>query len=1025
MHKNLRFFTPIVAVVVIVFLGTAWLNYLNSKNILEVSLVENQSLILKEVCSNISVSIRAIEETAHVVASLPAIRDVLLKGDIADDDTLLTHVQEMLLNISMQHPDISNLTLIDAAGKSFGTDERGFSSLNTRNFQDFVQGQSQFAVEKDSKAQHAVLYYLLPIMDGKKFIGGLRISVDLQRIRATLLQILPSDKNYRIRIIDQADNIFLCSCQPPHPMQTISDFEATKVLSSPPSTLQPFMDGTLRLGTYMAIPDTGWLVMVSIDEAAVMQPAKALLWRTIAISGIAALIVLCCILYLLQKLILQIRALEEINHQRLLQAKANLEQEVQERTSQLHEQKALLDQDRSLLRTLFDAIPDYIFFKSTDGLYCGANEAFCNFCGKTQEELVGKSDAQIFAQTPEDMENYIQADRQAFILNLPLKLEETVTSAQGTTMDLETIKLPYTNSQGKVAGLLGIARDITQRKIIEKELVEAREQAQAANQAKSEFIANMSHEIRTPMNGIMGLSHLALQIENTPPQLRNYLYKIDSSAKSLLRIINDILDYSKMEAGKLEIESAPFQLEMVLENCTQPLMPAINAKGIELVIDIAPETPMSLVGDSVRLGQILLNLTNNATKFTPAGSIVIALAVQERSPDTVTLRFSVTDTGIGIAAEYIEKLFESFSQADTSITRRYGGTGLGLAICKSLVQMMGGSISVHSEAGKGTTFAFSAVFGIHEGALPPIPHPQFKNMSVLVVDDNTCSRKILRQALANFGAHIDEATSGDEALGLCRAARDKGHSYTLLLIDWKMPGMNGLETARRIHALYQEGMGAPTIIMVTAHDREFIMAEARAAHIQSVLTKPVTPSSLHDVIATLLQFSPAPPAEDTASTNTENTFLEQGQSRAKAAQAPDAHPQNCLQGKSVLLAEDNEINQLVATEILASFGLKVTMVHNGVEAVKAALSTPFDLILMDIQMPEMDGIEATRRIRSEQKLDSTPIIAMTAHAMTGDHEKSLLAGMQAHITKPINPDEIYSTLVNWMRDTPHGSAEKA
>lgn len=1026
MHKNMRFFTPIVAVVVLVFLGSAWLNYLNSKNILEFSLIENQNMIIKEVSSNISVSIRTIEETAHVVSTLPAIRKILSTNAVEDKTFLLAHIQEVLQNISTQHPDISHLTLITAAGKSFGTDERGFSSLNALDFQNFIQGKALFSVEKDATTHHPALYYFVPILENGQFVGGLRASVDLKRIREALVQILPAEKNYRIRIIDKADNIFLCSCQPTHSMLNVSDLQIKKVLEAPPATLQPFMDGTLRLGTYMTIPGTGWSVMISIDEAAVMQPARTLLWRTIAISGIAALIVLCCILYLLQNLITQIRALEDENHQRLLQAKTNLEQEVQERTSELHEQKALLAQDRALMRTLFDAIPDYIFYKTTDGLYCGANNAFCHFCGKTLEELVGKSDAQIFAQNPDEMANYIQADKQALLAAAPLRLEETVTSAQGETIDLETIKLPFTNSQGKVAGLLGIARDITQRKIIEKELVEAREQAQAANRAKSEFIANMSHEIRTPMNGIMGLSHLALQINNTPPQLRNYLHKIDSSAKSLLRIINDILDYSKMEAGKMEMEVAPFQLEMVLENCTQPLMPAINSKGTELVIDIAPKTPMSLVGDSVRLGQILLNLTNNAVKFTPAGSIIIAVSVEDRTADTVCLRFSVTDTGIGIAPEYLEKLFESFTQADTSITRRYGGTGLGLAICKSLVQMMNGSITVQSEPGKGTSFVFTAVFGVHENALAPAPHPHFKSMSVLVVDDNSCSRTILGQSLVNFGARVEETASGEEALRLCKAALEKGNSYTLLLIDWKMPGMNGIETAQQIHDLYPEGNGAPTIIMVTAHDREFILAEAQAAHIQTVLTKPVTPSSLHDVIAALLQFPPCAATDsntDTAST-TDNTST-QPHARLDPVVAKGTDPQNKLQGKRVLLAEDNEINQLVATEILASFGLIVTVANNGVEAVKAALSTPFDAILMDIQMPEMDGIEATRRIRTEQKLNTTPIIAMTAHAMTGDHEKSLLAGMQAHITKPINPEEIYSTLVHWMHISAQNTLEKA
>lgn len=1017
MHKNIRIFTPIIAVITIVFLGTAWLTYQNAKNILENSLIENQTLITQEISSNIQASLRSIEETGRLVASFPIVREALLNTRIDSEEMLLKKAQEVCDTVVSQHADITNITLMNRTGRQLTSSQSAPLGKTEKQLQKLAADEAFFTVETTPGTGWPALYYTVPVMANNSFLGAVRTTIDLRRINSSLQSVLPQGKNYRILILDNNGNVFLCSCPAPHPMLNISNSRAAVVLHSPPKTLQTFVDGTLRLGLHLPIPDTTWSVVVSADEAIVMAPAMDLLWRSIAISGCAALIILTCSLILLQRLTAKIRLLEEKNRITLVQAKENLERDVQERTHELNAQKEELAQERSLLRTLIDTIPDFIFYKSAQGLYQDCNLAFNTFSGKTMEELIGKSDAEIFARNPEEAEKYVLADRKALASQSTLTLEETVTAANGTVMDMETVKVPCTNGQGEIVGLLGIARDITQRKRIETELIEAREEARAASRAKSDFIANMSHEIRTPMNGIMGLSHLALQSEGVPPHLRNYLTKIDSSAKSLLRIINDILDYSKMEAGKMEMESAPFQLETVLENVIQPLMPTISSKGLELVIDIAPDTPMLLVGDAMRLGQILLNLTSNATKFTAAGSIVIALKTEACSATEATLRFSVIDSGIGIAPEYTETLFESFTQADTSITRRYGGTGLGLAICKSLAQMMGGTIQVYSEVGKGSTFTFTATFALYDKALAPVNNVDFSAMSILVVDDNSFSRKILHQCLANYGARIDEAVNGEQALKMYSEGLDTPHAYNLLIIDWKMPGMNGIETARRIHDLHTDN-AAPTIIMVTAHDREFIMEDARAAYIKSVLTKPVTPSALHDVIADLLQSSATVPIPAPSSTTAE-ALPENLPEAVPTASAPGQPPHSilgdALRGKVVLLAEDNEINQLVAIEILESFGLRVVVVGNGIEAVKAAFATPFDAILMDIQMPEMDGMEATRRIRAEARLDNTPVIAMTAHAMTGDHEKSLLAGMQAHITKPVNPEKIFNTLLHWIQ----------
>lgn len=437
----------------------------------------------------------------------------------------------------------------------------------------------------------------------------------------------------------------------------------------------------------------------------------------------------------------------------------------------------------------------------------------------------------------------------------------------------------------------------------------ARDEALAHSEAKSEFLANMSHEIRTPMNGIIGLTHLALQMGDISPQLRDYLTKIDSSAKALLRIINDVLDFSKITAGKLDIEHTPFDLAEMLENTIQPVVPVITSKGLEIFFDFDKNTPLHLVGDPVRLRQVILNLVTNATKFTHKGSIVIAVTCLRSTDTDATLCFSVTDTGIGIKPENIERLFDSFTQADTSITRRYGGTGLGLAICRQLSILMGGEISVKSTLGEGSTFSFTAQFGIAK---------DFSRTQDLAIDVN---------------------------------------GKSVLLVDGNAPSS----------------------------------------------TQSVHPTALHDALLRVKTASAQPPHD-------ENIFAHSN----TASHTHTAAVQGPLLGKRALLVEDNDINQLIAVEMLSHLGMSVIVAANGREAVDYTQSTSFDVILMDIQMPEMDGMEATRRIRTNPALNATSIIAMTAHAMSGDQAKSLEAGMQAHLTKPIDPEELRTTLVQWL-----------
>jgi polar amino acid transport system substrate-binding protein len=525
----------------------------------------------------------------------------------------------------------------------------------------------------------------------------------------------------------------------------------------------------------------------------------------------------------------------------------------------------------------------------------------------------------------------------------------------------------------------------------------AEKKAEEATKAKSEFLANMSHEIRTPMNAIIGMAHLALKTDLSAKQY-DYLKKVDSSAKSLLGIINDILDFSKIEAGKLDMESVDFQLEDTLDNISTLIGIKTQEKGLELLFKTDPSLPTALVGDPLRLGQILINLSNNAVKFTDTGEIVICTKLVKKDEDQVTLEFSVRDTGIGMTAEQAAKLFQPFMQADSSTTRKYGGTGLGLTISKRLVEMMGGEIWVESEQGRGSTFCFTANFGLgkEEAKRRFKPSTEVRGMKVLVVDDNATSRDIFREMLESFSFEVILAASAKEGLTELEKAPES-EPFELVILDWQMPGMDGIEASKRIKN-HQHLSKIPPIILVTAYGREEVMQQAEGVGLEGFLLKPVTPSMLFD--ATMQAFGEAVPEI----------------SRAVHRKEREVEALENIRGAQVLLVEDNEINQQVAKEILEGAGLNVDLANDGQEAVNTVKEKNYDAVLMDIQMPIMDGYTATREIRNlKSEIRNVPIIAMTAHAMAGDEEKSLEAGMSDHVAKPIDPDKLFSTLQKWIK----------
>ena len=650
-------------------------------------------------------------------------------------------------------------------------------------------------------------------------------------------------------------------------------------------------------------------------------------------------------------------------------------------------------------RTIFDNSPVAITIADARGMIVSWNRFSEELLGRSYDKLQGAA-----VQTLYPADEWEKIHSLNIIQKGTAHFETKIVKGNGDLMDVKTSVSVITDEQGRVTGSIGIIRDITERNRMMAELKQAKVQAEKANQTKSEFLSNMSHEIRTPMNGIMGMVDLLLETVLNQEQ-QEYAQYVKSSADSLLTLINDILDFSKVEAGKLQIESIPFDLWSSVEEVAALLAPRAQERGLELIVRFSPDTPRRMIGDPGRLRQIVTNLVGNAIKFTHKGYVLINVDAKALGDGRCEFKVSVEDTGIGIPKDKIEYVFEKFTQADASTTRRYGGTGLGLAICKQLSQLMGGTIGAESHQGKGSTFWFTVVFALDHKAVAPLPAADLAGIRVLIIDDIDLNRRIFLEQVAQWGMPAGAVASGEEGLAALHKAHALGDPYQIAILDYQLPGMDGFMLTKAIKA--DPVLKDTVLLMLTSAGERGDAKKMEEAGVSGYLVKPARQDQLRETLSAVWG---AKKKNLTTKLVTRHTLREE-----KVRERESKFPAEMVQAR-VLLAEDNEVSQKVARKMMERIGCQVDTAMSGREVLDKLETHDYDLIFMDCQMPEMDGYETTREIRRRTwKAGKTPIIALTAHAMDGDREKCLKAGMDDYISKPVKSEDLKHVIQQWSR----------
>lgn len=965
--------------------------------------------------------VRHEKERLELVAGRGRLRLSLqrLAEDKLDEEQFAELVMPILTDALSSDSHFDELAVVDLAGKTLATTASDATSIDYSQREAFREGKSTsfFGVPYSIRDKH-VAWIGSPVRTS----DGTPAAVLLTRLNVDELQsvltvsyglggtgeILVGRKNgERIEYLfpsrfDGNQNVAV----------TEAEIMSNAIAGRTNATVAKFGDKDV-LAYYMPAKfqdsdDHQWGMIAKVDAEEAYAPLRKLRWVQMIIQFVLVAVGLCGAYWLAYRFTAPIR--DMTNSARSVQQRdfstrmkvestdefgvlAQTFNEMIEELSQTYnalekQAEEAGDEERRLLITLLDNIPDSIYFKDDQSRFVRISRSMAEKFGLPKaESYIGKSDADIF--TPEHAEQALKDEQHIMQTGEPIvaRIEKETWPDRGDTY-CSTTKMPLRNRDGEIVGTYGISRDITAIIEAERALARAKELAEAANRSKSEFLANMSHEIRTPMNGIIGMTDLLFDTKLEGVQ-EEYLSLVKKSAESLLRILNDILDFSKIEAGRLELEETEFNIRDIISDSGQTMAVWAADKSIEMACRIAPEVPTYLIGDPGRLRQIIVNLAGNAIKFTETGEVFVDVNVGKRNGNRIELQFEVIDTGIGIPDGKQETIFEAFQQADASTTRKYGGTGLGLAISNQLVRLMDGKIEIESKPGQGTKVSFCASFEVSpdQAPLKPAELDHLENMRVLIVDDNATNRRILQEIFTTWHLTPTLTASGREALTEFQKGIDEGNPYQLVILDYMIPEMDGFEIAEAINTQFPDCDCVK--IMLSSSPRLGDVEKCRQLEIAKWMTKPAKQSEL--LAAILDQFGSrelTPVLQLQMEDNEDSTTL----------------------ARRILLAEDGVVNQKVAMGYLAKHNHDVVLAEDGKQAFEQWKSQKFDLILMDIQMPAWDGIQATAAIREAEEATGSgeriPIVALTANAMKGDRERFLEAGMDEYVTKPIRPKEL-------------------